>query len=213
MGSRIEFQFVPAPGRDHVDQSWVNSVIEGLNVNHWTPISRTTREDCAHMRYVHRLLQLDEEGEEIEDEYLDELEDLCEEDTTVDSPWIWDAHDSNHFRDHPSADEMGEAHLHVHTRSAVLPSLRESPITNETVQQILDNHWRLYEDGISVYHPSAPSHVPQSDDDEDEDEDDDLRPSEHKPLSDDEGTPPLDETFPLDEPFPVIDIRPEHTGV
>ena len=72
----IEIRFVPAPGRDHVDQSWVNIVIERLNVNHWTPISRTTREHCAHMRYVHRLLQLDEEGEEIEDENLDELEDL-----------------------------------------------------------------------------------------------------------------------------------------
>ena len=93
----IEIRFVPALGWDHVDPSWVNSVIERFNVNHWTPISRTTREDCAHMRYVQRLLQLDEEGEEIEDENLDELEDLSEEDTPVDSPWIWEEHDSNHF--------------------------------------------------------------------------------------------------------------------
>ena len=124
------------------------------------------------MRYVHRLLQLDEEGEEIED-------------------------------------ELHMPVLRVHARVTVLPSLRESPITNETVQQMFDNHWRLHEHGIPTYHPSAPPHVPQIDDDEDEDEDDDLRPSEHEPLSDEEDTPPLDETFPLDESFPVIDIRPD----
>ena len=168
MGSRTEFQFVPASGRDHVDQSWVNSVIERLNVNNWTSIDRTTREHCAHMRYVHRLLQLDEEGEEIEDENLDELEDLSEEDTPVYSPWIWEAHDSNHFWDQPSADEMAEPELHVHARSAELPSLRESSITNETVRQMFEHHRHLQQHGIPAYHPSAPPHVPQSDGDEDD---------------------------------------------
>ena len=173
MGSRTEIRFVSAPGRNHVDQSWVNSVIERLNVNHWTSIDRTTREHCAHMRYVHRLLQLGEEGEEIEDENLDELEDLCEEDTPVDSPWIWEAQDSNNFWNHLSADETGEAHLHVHARSAELPSLRESPITNETMRQMFEHHRHLQEHGIPVYHPSAPPHVPQIYDDEDEEEDED----------------------------------------
>ena len=166
MGSRIEFQFVPAPGRDHVDQRMVNTVIERLNVNNWTPIDRTTREHCAHMRYVHRLLQLDEEGEEIEDENLDELEDLSEEDTPVDSPWIWEAHDSNNFWDHTSADEMTEAELNVRERAAQLASLRESPITNETVRQMFEHHRLLQEHGIPAYHPSAPPHVRLNDEDE-----------------------------------------------
>ena len=168
MGSRTEIGFVPAPGRDHVDLSWVNSVIERLNVNHWTPISRSTREHCAHMRYVHRLLQLDEEGKEIEDENLDELEDLSEEDTPVDSPWIWEEHDSNNFWDHPSADEIAEPELHVHAHSAELTSLRESPITNETVRQMFEHHRHLQQHGIPAYHPSALPHVPQSDGDEDD---------------------------------------------
>ena len=180
MGSRTEIRFVPAPGRDHVDQRGVNFVIERLNVNHWTPIDRTTREHCAHMRYVHRLLQLDEEGEEIEDENFDELEDLSEEDTPVDSPWIWEEYDSNNFWDHLSADEMGEADLHVHARSPELPSPRESTITNETVRQMFEHHRHLQEHGIPVYHPSAPPHVPQIYDDEDEEEDDDVDEDENE---------------------------------
>ena len=180
MGSRTEIRFVPAPGRDHVDQRRVNSIIEGLNVNHWTPLDRTTRENCAHMRYVHRLLQLDEEGEEIED-------------------------------------ELHVPVLRVHARVTVFPSLRESPITNEAVQQMFEHHRHLHEHGIPAYHPSAPPHVPQSDDDDDEEEDEtegeDLRPSEHEHLSDEEYTPALDETFQLDDPFPVIDIRPVLTGM
>ena len=211
---------MPAPGRDHVDQSWVNSVIERLNVNNWTPIDRTTREHCAHMRYVHRLLQLDEEGEEIEDENLDELEDLSEEDTPVDSPWIWEEHDSNNFWDHLSADEMGEAELHVHARSPELPSLRQSPNTNETVRQMFEHHRHLQEHGIPAYHPSAPPHVPQSDDDEDEDdyhnEYEDVTDWETEDESEDEDEDvdmsvigrELEHLLQQDETFPVCDIRP-----
>ena len=200
MGSRTEIGFVPAPGRDHVDLSWVNSVIERLNVNHWTPISRTTREDCAHMRYVHRLLQLDEEGEEIEDENLDELEDLREEDTLVDSPWMWDAHDSNHFWDHLSADEMAEPELHVHASSAELISLRESPITNETVRQMFEHYRHLHERGIPAYHPSAPPHVPQSDGDEDD------RETEDETADEDVDVDNLPDLVPVPDARPVAEM-------